>query len=171
MRVLVVHNRYSSRVPSGENLAVDDEVTWLRAAGVEVETFEASNDDVLGAGAVAKARQALESLWSLSAQRKFASVLDQFSPDLVHVHNLFPLLTARVPWRALRRRVPVVWTVHNRRLTCVIGTNFRDGRRCHDCRPGWRIPGVRHACYGGSGVASALVTGSTTIYRRLARQR
>lgn len=171
MRVLVVHNRYSSRVPSGENLAVDDEVRWLREAGVDVETFEVSNDDVFGAGPVAKARQAAESVWSLSAQRKFAAALDRINPELVHVHNLFPLLTASVPRTALRRHLPVVWTVHNRRLTCVIGTNFRDGRPCHDCRSGRRLSGIRHACYGGSPVASGLVTGATAVYGRMARRR
>ena len=36
MRALLVHNRYSSRVPSGENAVVDDEARWLRAQGVEV---------------------------------------------------------------------------------------------------------------------------------------
>ena len=46
MRVLVVHNRYSSRVPSGENLAVDDEIRWLLEAGVEVHRHEVSNDDL-----------------------------------------------------------------------------------------------------------------------------
>ena len=33
MKVLVVHNRYSSRVPSGENVSVANEVGWLRDAG------------------------------------------------------------------------------------------------------------------------------------------
>ena len=58
MRVLVVHNAYSSRVPSGENLSVADEVAWLRDAGVDVAVHEVSNDTVVSAGAAGKARQA-----------------------------------------------------------------------------------------------------------------
>lgn len=171
MRVLVVHNRYSSRVPSGENLAVHDEVGWLRDAGVDVETHEVSNDDVVGAGTVDRVRQAAESLWSISAQRRMAAAIDAVRPDIVHVHNLFPLLTASVPWTAGRRGIPVLWTVHNHRVVCVVGTHFRDGAPCHLCRPGWRVPGVRHGCYGGSAVASGLVTGSTSMFARLARRR
>jgi glycosyltransferase involved in cell wall biosynthesis len=88
------------------------------------------------------------------------------------VHNLFPLLSGSVPWQAGRRGLPVVWTVHNRRVRCVAGTNFRDGRPCEDCRPGWRVPGIRHACYGGgSTAASALVTASTSLFASLARRR
>lgn len=171
MRVLVVHNRYSSRVPSGENLAVDDEVRWLRDAGVDVHTHEVSNDDLVNASPLQRIRQAASVIWSTPAQRRMAEVIERVEPDLVHIHNLFPLLSASVPWTALRRQLPVVWTVHNRRVVCVIGTNFRDGKPCHECRPGWRLPGVRHGCYGESVGASALATGATSMFRSIARRR
>src|SRR5690606_33167703 len=92
-------------------------------------------------------------------------------PDVVHVHNLFPLLTASVVAAALDQGVPVVWTVHNFRLRCVAGTHFRDGRPCHDCRPGWKVPGVVHRCYAGSVAASPPVGAATTVYGALARRR
>lgn len=171
MRTLVVHNRYSSLIPSGENVSVSQEVAWLREAGVEVVTHEVTNDEVLGAGLGARLRVASETVWSPRAGVRFGEVLDEVRPDLVHVHNLFPLFTASVPWRAVRRRVPVVWTARNLRVVCVEGTHYRDGGDCADCRPGWRVPGIRHGCYRGSVAASALVTGSTAIFRRLARSR
>jgi glycosyltransferase involved in cell wall biosynthesis len=171
LRVLVVHNRYSSRVPSGENLAVDDEVRWLADAGVDVHVHTVSNDDVVGASAADRVRQAALATWSIPARRHIGTVLDDVAPDVVHLHNLFPLLTGSVADAALRRRLPVVWTVHNHRVLCVAGTNFRDGHPCHQCRPGWRLPGIRHACYGESSVASALVTGATSIFRQVARRR
>jgi glycosyltransferase involved in cell wall biosynthesis len=171
MRVLVVHNRYSSRVPSGENLSVDDEVTWLRKAGVEVGVHEASNDELLDGGAPRRAQQAMWAPWSIPARRRIDSVLDETPPDIVHVHNLFPLLTGSVPWAALRRGVPVVWTVRNHRALCIAGTHFRDGQGCHDCKPGLRIAGIRHGCYRGSVAASALMTGATGLFRSIARRR
>jgi glycosyltransferase involved in cell wall biosynthesis len=170
MRLLVVHNRYSSRVPSGENLAVDDEVRWLLEAGIDVRRHEVSNDDIVDPGAVARARDGLDSVLSLRAHRRFVAALDEVRPDLVHVHNLFPLLTATVPMAARRRGLPVVWTVHNFRTRCVAGTNFRDGRPCHQCRPGWRAPGAVHRCFAGSAAASVLVTTSTSIFRTWARR-
>ena len=171
MRVLVVHNRYSSRVPSGENLAVDDEVRWLREAGVDVVRHEVSNDEMVGSGPAAQARRGIDAAWSSPARKRAASALEEHRPDLVHVHNLFPLLTASVPSAAWTRGLPVIWTVHNFRLTCVAGTHFRDGHRCNDCRPGWRLPGVIHRCYADSPVGSLLVTASTSWYRTLARRR
>ncbi len=170
MRVLVVHNYYSSRVPSGENLAVDDEVRWLRDAGVDVARHEVSNDDIVSPGPLARARDGVEATWSLSAGRRFRRALDTSRPDIVHVHNLFPLLTSSVPMAALRRGLPVVWTVHNFRVRCVAGTHFRDGRPCYDCRPGFRVPGVMHRCYANSLSASALVSSATSVFRGLARR-
>jgi glycosyltransferase involved in cell wall biosynthesis len=170
VRVVVVHNRYSSRTPSGENLAVDDEARWLAEAGVDVVRHEVTNDDMVDVGPLARARDGLGAVWSLPARRRFAGVLERSRPDVVHVHNLFPLLSGSVPALARRRGVPVAWTVHNRRVRCVAGTNFRDGQPCHDCRPGWRAPGVVHRCYASSLSASALVTAATSLYLRDARR-
>ena len=171
MRVLVVHNMYSSRVPSGENLSVFNEVTWLREAGVDVHLHETTNDQLFGRSRADQLGQALRSVWSTPARREIEAVIDDFAPDLVHVHNLFPLLTASVPAAALRLGLPVLWTVRNNRVVCVNGTYFRDDAPCHECRPGWRVPGIRHGCYGSSPVPAALVTGATSLYRRMARRR
>lgn len=171
MRVLVVHNRYSSRVPSGENLAVDDEVRWLGEAGVQVTRHEVTNDDTVTPGAGRRIREGLEAAWSPTAARRFGTAVDDHRPDVVHVHNLFPLLTTSIPATAIRRHIPVVWTAHNRRVRCVGGGYFRDGEPCHDCRHGWRLPGIVHGCYGESRLASTVVTAGTTIFRNVARRR
>jgi glycosyltransferase involved in cell wall biosynthesis len=171
MRVLVVHNRYSAGTPSGENVSVDLEVEGLRAAGIDVDTHEVSNDDVLSGGVADKLRAAAATTWSPGAAARLEAEIDRTRPDVVHVHNLFPLLTASVPARALARGLPVVWTARNLRVTCVEGTQFRAGTDCRLCRPGWRVPGIRHRCYRGSLGASVLVTGATSLFRRIARTR
>jgi glycosyltransferase involved in cell wall biosynthesis len=171
MRVLVVHNRYSARFPSGENVSVGDEIAWLRGAGVTVTTLEATNDDIYEGGVTQRAQIALSSAWSLPARRRMAAALDADPPDLVHVHNLFPLLSGSVVAEAVRRRLPVVWTVRNHRSLCVAGTHSRDGAPCHLCRPGWRVAGIRHRCYKGSLATSTLLTGATAAFRSMARRR
>jgi glycosyltransferase involved in cell wall biosynthesis len=170
MRALIVHNRYSSRVPSGENLAVDDEVRWLVDAGIEVHRHEVTNDDVIEPGTLGRIREGVTAVWSPPARRRFLAALDEVAPDVVHVHNLFPTLTGSVPAAARRRDLPVVWTVHNRRVRCVGGGWFRDGRACHDCRPGWRVPGIVHGCYADSRAASAVVTAGSTLFRSSTRR-
>ncbi len=169
MRVLVVHNRYSSAVPSGENAVVDHEVRWLREASVDVDLFEARNDDVMDAGPVARVSAGVSALWNRRAAQQLRERIERFRPDVVHVHNVFPLLSASVLSAALSA-APVVWTVHNYRIACVAGTFSLDGRPCHECASTHRLAGVRHACYASSRTASAAVTIASSSYARLARR-
>jgi glycosyltransferase involved in cell wall biosynthesis len=157
-------------VPSGENLAVDDEVRWLREAGVDVLVHEATNDDLVDPGALGQARGGVAAVWSPRARRAVLDVVDRERPDVVHVHNLFPALTGSVPSGVRSRDIPVVWTVHNRRVRCVGGGYFRAGDACHRCRHGWRMPGVVHGCYNDSRLASAVVTLGSTLFRTIARR-
>ena len=46
MRILLVHNRYRSGAPSGENRVVDQEGEALAALGHEVMRFGRSSDEI-----------------------------------------------------------------------------------------------------------------------------
>ena len=86
--------------------------------------------------------------------------------DVLHVHNVYPLLSPWVVRTARRSGVPVVQTVHNYRHGCVAGTRFRDGAPCDDClstRTHW--PAVAHACYRGSSLQSAVMASALTVHR------
>ena len=159
-----------------------DEVAWLRSVGVDVHTHLASNDSIAEGTRLTRIRQAAQVPWSRSAGTRVRADIERLRPDVVHVHNLFPLLTASAPWSALRAGVPVVWSCRNRRVVCVEGTHFRDGSPCQLCRPGWRLPGVRYGCYQrlavgrgeisppAAAAASALVTVSSSAFRAIARR-
>lgn len=59
------------------------------------------------------ARQFGRAFWSREAERKMDSLLETFSPDIVHVHNLYTHLSPS-PLRACKKNgVPVVMTVHD----------------------------------------------------------
>jgi len=115
MRVLVVHNRYRSEMPSGENRVVDEDVSMLRDAGAEVHTFFRDSDTIAEYGAARKAALAPSPTYSVEAVRDFRRVLSRFRPDVVHLHNPFPLISPWVIRIAEQARIPVVQTVHNYR--------------------------------------------------------
>jgi len=46
VKVLVVHNRYRSFTPSGENVVVDSDIEALRERGVEVVTYIRASDEI-----------------------------------------------------------------------------------------------------------------------------
>lgn len=154
MKILVVHNRYRSASPSGENRVVDQETKALIAAGHEVEHFERLSDDIEDFSMREKILIPGQVVWSPSAAREIGRVLGTFKPDVVHVHNLFPMISPSVLHACRRHLVPAVVTLHNYRQICPSGDLFRDGSTCHDCVGRIPLPAVRHGCYRDSAAAT-----------------
>jgi glycosyltransferase involved in cell wall biosynthesis len=166
VKVVVAHNRYREAIPSGENVIVDTEIAQLTAAGIEVLPFQRASDSIGELPLAQKALLPLSPIFGRAAQRDLADLLRRERPDLLHLHNPYPLLSPSVVRTAHAHGVPVVQTVHNYRQVCSSGLYFRDGHNCHDCRGkvvGW--PAVVHKCYRGSAAQSALMATTLAVHR------
>ncbi|MER5203546.1 glycosyltransferase family 4 protein [Streptomyces sp. NPDC002825] len=167
MHVLVVHNRYSSAQPSGENRVVDEEVGLLRAAGHRVDVFERRSDDIAGRSLLGKAAVPLLVPWNPAVRTELAARLRAERPDVVHVHNVFPLLSPAVLAACADAGVPVVATLHNYAQVCPPGTLHRDGRPCTECVGSKAsLPGIRHGCYRDSRLATVPLAVGLSVNRR-----
>ncbi|WP_369182275.1 glycosyltransferase [Streptomyces sp. Y1] len=166
MDVLVVHNRYGSAQPSGENRVVDQEVALLREAGHRVEVFERRSDDIAAMSLPAKAAVPLRVPWNPAVRRELTARLRADRPDVVHVHNVFPLLSPAVLAACADAGVPAVATLHNYTQVCPPGTLQRDGRPCTACVGRAPLPAVRHGCYRGSRLATVPLAVSLAANRR-----
>lgn len=163
MRVLLAHNAYQQR--GGEDFAVEREIELLRERRHQISTVFVSNDDISN---MSRARLAADTLWSSSSKRSLKERLQSERPDVVHFHNILPLISPAAYYAAHSEGVPVVQTLHNYRLLCPNAQFFRDGGACEDClgKPvPW--PGVVHACYRESRAASGVVAGMLTVHRFL----
>ena len=166
MKVVVAHNRYSSRQPSGENAVVDAELRWLAEVGIDVVPFLRSSDEIAALSLAERALLPVSPIYARQAQHALGALLDKERPDVVHLHNPYPLLSPWVVRTATVRNVPVVQTVHNFRHACVSGVFFRDGRSCRDCLGwSWPMPAVRHGCYRGSRAQSAVMATALAVHR------
>lgn len=156
MKVLFVHNRYQQR--GGEDAVVDAEAALLASRGVEVERLDADNDAIHSAWA--KIQVSIQQFSGApEIKQRLARLLARFQPDVVHVHNWFPTISASIFRQCKSANVPVVHTIHNYRLLCVGATLFRDGHVCEDCiGKTFRMPGVRHRCYRESALGSGVGT-------------
>ena len=166
MRVLVAHNFYRSSAPSGENQLVKAEVALLREGGVDVvEMFEDS--DTIPGGVAGMLRAAPGPIYSPSGVRRFERLLQTSRPDIVHLHQVQPLISPWVIRVARKHGIPVVHTVHAYRHGCVTGLHIRDGHVCTDC-VGTRLglPAVKHGCYRGSRIQTVPVTIGIDVHRR-----
>jgi glycosyltransferase involved in cell wall biosynthesis len=166
MRILLVHNRYRSAAPSGENRVVDQEGEALAAQGHEVLRFGRSSDEIEQWSMAKKASLPGRTVWSRETYRNLSAVLREDRPEVVHVHNTFPLLSAAVLHACRDARVPVVATIHNYKLACANGSFFRDGAVCHDCAQGLPVRAVLHGCYRGSRAATAPVALAMGVHRQ-----
>lgn len=162
MHVVVAHSRYLSGDASGENRVVDDEIDLLRSAGHEVDAWQPTPDDAAGLGLV---RTGFGAIWSARAAEEMRRRIRAMRADVVHLHNLYPMLSPSVVRVAESERVGVVVTLHNYRQMCLPATFLRDGRVCEDClgRVPWR--GVVHRCYRGSTLGSAAMATSLAASR------
>jgi glycosyltransferase involved in cell wall biosynthesis len=162
VRILVVHNRYQIR--GGEDVAVDGEIEALTQAGVDVVARIVTNDAIRSFSA--KLGAAFGAARSPVGVRLVRDAIRETRPDVLHVHNFFPLISPAVHAAAHAEGVATVQTLHNFRTVCAGGLLMRDGRPCETCidkSPYW---GARHACYRGSTVASLAVARMIDAHRR-----
>lgn len=166
MKVLIAHNRYSSAQPSGENVMVDNEIAQLTGAGIEVIPFLRSSDEISDLPLGRKLLLPMSPIYSRTATRELAELIEKHQPSLLHLHNPYPLLSPWVVRTAHAHDVPVVQTIHNYRHVCAAATFVRDGHDCHDC-VGKRFPtpAIKHNCYRGSKAQSTVMATTLAVHR------
>lgn len=167
MRILIVHNYYGRENPSGENVVVDTEVDLLSRRGHDVHVFERDTDSIREKGPLGAVAAAALVPWNQAAAAQLRSSAQYLRPDVIHFHNVFPLVSpsAMVSVRGL---APRVLTLHNYRFACAAGVLLRDGEVCTDCLDsGSPIHGLKHACYRGSRLASLPLVAGIALHDRL----
>ena len=162
MRVLIVHNRY--QLAGGEDTVVASELALLQQNGCHARLWSVSNDDIDGTWSKIKA--AVDAPYSRPARDQLARVIAKFTPNVVHVHNFFPLLSPSVYDACRAAGVAVVQTLHNYRTICPGAQLVRDGHPCEDCIDGSPYRAALHGCYRGSRVGSWAVARMVDIHRR-----
>jgi glycosyltransferase involved in cell wall biosynthesis len=160
MRILFIHNAYQHF--GGEDVVVGAEIGLVRSHGHPAELYKRHNDELHH---LSPAQAAVSAIWSRRTANEVSAVCKAFNPDLIHVHNTFPLISPSVYSVASRSNIPVVQTLHNFRFLCPQGTFFRNGVPCEDClgRVPWRA--VVHKCYRGSAPQSAVLAGLLSAHR------
>jgi glycosyltransferase involved in cell wall biosynthesis len=128
--------------------------------------FQRSSDEIAGLPKSQRVLLPISPIYAPQAQRDLAALIKAERPDVLHLHNPYPLLSPWVVRTAHAHGVPVVQTVHNFRHTCANGLYFRDGHQCHDCLgKAFPYPAVQHACYRGSKAQSAIMATTLAVHR------
>ncbi len=159
VKILLVHNFYGSTAPSGENTAYSAEAALLRNRGHSVSEFNRHSDEILQAGFAGTLRGAVSTVWNPFSLHALKRKLRETKPDIVHVHNTFPLLSPSVFYASRERNIPTVMTMHNYRIGCSAATVLRKDQPCTLCLDRKSvIPALRYGCYRESRIATLPVS-------------
>ena len=146
MKILQLHNYYQRK--GGEDVVVANEKLILQEAGHSVDLLTAHSASI--SGLASKVNTVLHTAYNQSARLWLAEKLLALRPDVVHVHNTFPLLSPSVYDACADSNIPVIQTLHNFRIFCAAATLFRNGSICELCLDGNPFRAVVHRCYRGS---------------------
>ena len=167
MRILLAHNYYGSAAPSGENQVFEAEGNLLRQRGHDVSEFIRHSDAIRAKGAWGKVKGALSTPWNPFAAKAMRKKLETSHPDIVHVHNTFPLISPAI-FHTIGNQSARVLTLHNYRLLCPAAIPMRAGRICTDCLDRRSVlPALWHGCYRGSRLATLPLAANVALHRRM----
>ncbi len=155
MKVLIAHVGY--RQYGGEDAAAESEVSLLQDRGHEVHLLNPMSSEFDSLPWPSKLGIAARPANHRHGSELAVDAIAAYAPDVVHVHNLFPLLGLGFMETFSRNGCGVLCTVHNYRMSCIAGTHVRAGKPCFRCVPGQHGPGVRLGCYRGSRLQSVVM--------------
>jgi glycosyltransferase involved in cell wall biosynthesis len=161
VKILLVHNSYQHK--GGEDSVLASEKKLLTKHNNLVQLSIVTNKSVQNI--FSKLDVAINTTWSQPGYKHITLAIKQFEPNVIHVHNFFPLLTPSVYDAAIKMEIPLVQTLHNYRTICPGALLMRNGKICEKCITSSPYHAIRHRCYRNS------ILGSWAVARMVAHHR
>lgn len=165
MRILLIHNYYRWR--GGEDIFFDGLQDLLRTKGHSIDLFAAYSDALATTSTMRRAGVAIQAFYSGEVAERLRQRLQEFKPDVVHVQNVFPLLSPSVYSVIDQNHLPLVHTIQNFRFVCPSGLAFTHNELCLRCQHNNNFHAVALRCLHGSLSQSALYASIIGVHRGL----
>ncbi|BAU44005.1 glycosyltransferase [Leptolyngbya sp. O-77] len=163
MKILLAHNYYQQK--GGEDGVFHAEVKLLESRGHDVYQYTVHNDCIEGMRSIDVARV---TIWNSKSYQDLQNLIRNRNFQIVHFHNIFPLISPAAYYAAKSEGLPVIQTLHNYRLLCPNAEFFRVGEVCERCLgKAIPLPSVQYGCYRHDRLASAAVVSMLAIHRGL----
>ena len=138
MRILLCNKFYYRR--GGDCIVTMDLEQLLKAHGHDVAIFSMDYPKNIGSpwkkywpSNMSKVKAFTRPFGDGEVRKKFTRLIEDFKPDIVHLHNIHTQLSPVVAEIAYKKGVKVFWTLHDTKLVCPCYTCMRNGKWCTDC--------------------------------------
>lgn len=93
-----------------------------------------------------------DTVYSSDNRKKIQIILDQFKPDIVHIHNYNFQITPSILPEIKKRNIKIIHTTHDSQIVCPYHRmyNFQQNRVCTKCLNGNFIQCIINKCFNGS---------------------
>ncbi|NMH87637.1 glycosyltransferase family 4 protein [Flavivirga algicola] len=130
MKVLIIHNKYGKY--SGEEAVVDAQINLLESKGHQVFTYFRSSEELEGMPN-GKINAFFSAFYNSKVIKEIKNLINVEKPDLVHIHNLYPIISPAILPEIKKMGIPIAMTIHNYRLLCPNGLFFTNENICEKC--------------------------------------
>jgi glycosyltransferase involved in cell wall biosynthesis len=109
-------------------------------------------------------KAAMNFIYSSEARKNIERLIDEFKPDIAHIHNIYHHLSVSILNIFRKRRIPVIMTLHDYKLICPNYSLFIEGMPCERCKHKNYFNAFIHKCLKSSYMASALACLEMHLY-------
>jgi glycosyltransferase involved in cell wall biosynthesis len=142
MRILHAYNQHRSG--GGATAVTQTTIDLLKQRGHDVEVFTRRSIDL--PKSIKGHLLAAASAFTGGGVPEFDALLEKFRPEVVHAHELFPLITPWILPACRKRGVPVVVSWNDYHMTCPARNHFKNGEVCTRCVGGHEYWSVLRNC-------------------------
>jgi len=160
MKVLLVHNFYKNY--GGEETAVLNKIQLLESNNVTVKLFSKKNNTINGF--LDKIIIFFTSIFSFKTVKEFRKTIKQFEPDVIEVHNIFPLISPSIFFEANKMKIPVFYYLHNYRFICGSSLLKSENECCDNCKGNF-FKAIIKKCYRNSFLGSISLAINNLIHK------
>jgi len=146
--IVQVFNKYLQL--GGEEKSVERIRKHAREAGFDVKKCFFDSASWQGELAPNKLSQLRKLFYNKDSAAKLNGVIDRYSPEVILLHNIYPVGSPALLDVAQKRNVPVIQYVHNFRPFSVGGTLYAGGRYCPESLEGNFFHEVKRGAWQGS---------------------
>ena len=132
-----------------------------------VDYFE-PDKELATLGLLNGAKAAARVVFNKQAQKNIEQIIDDFSPDIAHVHGVYHHLSPSVLFSLKKKNIPVIFTLHEYKILCP-SYLFLDGQGkvCELCEGKKFWHATAKKCFRNSLAASGLVSVESYVHRIL----